>query len=295
MSAFGAFVGTATDTILGRSNARKGASIDNKSYQQRDQYDWQMAKDRGLTPQEFYGSSASGGSSTSGSGAVLGNASTNANIADKISRQEDRKIQERAQDTQLAAAKISADASIKSSEISAGANRYSSDKSYSSSTYSTNINKAIADQNFSLQSKSFKQVTLPAAAANLKKTEQETQVIINNVVTSTDKFKRSQLLLSMGVDNSVNTMLQKRFGVDITSQKQMQNLSEDQFRNVLAVFMAAGSHVNRELQGLLSSSPFGTPKQFQLNPFKKNQSNKKNLGQKPRSKTIGRYNQSRPN
>lgn len=62
-SAAGEFLGDVGEVILGgvvaNEGASKGAARDYRYYKKRDQYDWRVAQDRGLTPQEFYGSPAS--------------------------------------------------------------------------------------------------------------------------------------------------------------------------------------------------------------------------------------------
>ena len=203
---------------------KRGIQLEDESYMRRAEYDWEKADERGLTPQEFYGSSAAGGSSSS-SGNVLGNSATQLDVK---RMDMDFQAREKQKDRET---------EIRKAEISAGATKYSA-----------NIQKMIADDKIDLSRKTFEQVTLPQAAAQIGLTEQETLKMINDVVTSTPDFVRAKILLQMGVENTIQTSLLQRLGVDITSAEAMGNLSDEQFQNLLSLLVAAGSITNRELQ-----------------------------------------------
>lgn len=288
-SAAAGLVGSAVGSkVLGgggvtKRQLREGHEADTQSYKDRDAYDWQMGQDRGLTPQEFYGSSAAGGSASSGGAQVLGNSKIQSEIAaqkvgsDITQQALNREVQIRGQDKQLEAAELSAGASLGSSKISADASRYSTD-----------VKNKIAQGQLDLSNQEYNKISLPAAAANLKLTEQQTNKAINDVVTSTPEWQRSQKLLSMGVENTIQTALLQRFGVDITSKSAMAKLTDSQFRNILAVLVASGSLANREMQGLAASVSgmfnrvTGTQdEQFNLMPIGQNK------GSKEPRKTLG--------
>lgn len=229
---------------------RAGHRADNRYFKQRmlwqtpyeDRFHWSKARKRGLTPQEYYGSPVPGMSTPSGpsgGAAVLGNMVSSANqsskalISDAISGAAER-------DTALKQTKMQTDAQIKTAEISAGAQNYATD-----------VNKIIQDNNWKLENRKLEETMLPMVAAGLKKTEQETRKLINEVATSTPKWVRSQKLLEMGIDNTIQTAILQRFGVDITSKDDMARLTTEQFNNLISVLFAAASSTVKEGQGLM--------------------------------------------
>ena len=263
---------TALDYTLGKKKAKYSLGRDYRSKAKYEDLMHSRAMDRGLTEQEYYGSPAAGGATTGGpggAGAVLGNERSFQDFFGKS-------LMMRGQDIELQKTKMQTDAAIETAKISAGATTGAATIGAGASRYAADIQKRIAENKLELSNREFNQVTLPAAAANIGKTEQETKKLINEVVTSTPEFQRSKILLQMGVENTIQTALLQRFGVDITSKEAMAKLTDQQFRNVLAVLVGVGSHANRELQGLGSAAtglldklnPFsdGTP-QYQLRPI----------------------------
>ena len=253
MGFFSSVLGKVGGAILGRGvskitnkifgdPAKKGARIEDQSYVRRANFDWSKAQERGLTAQEFYGSPAAGGSSGgSGSGQVLGNNQT-AMMQKMADQQFQAEQNELDRQNELDKAGISAEATLGSSKISAEASRYQAE-----------LQNAVEQGKLDLSQREFNEVTLPAAAEKLKLTREQTKKAINEVVTSTPKFQRSKILLQMGVDNTIQTALLQRFGIDITSKEEMAKLSDEQFQNVLSVLIASGSASNRELQGVLGA------------------------------------------
>ncbi len=286
MSAFTSAFGSAVGGGLGRSlfggsssrNIGKGFREENKYYHRREAEDWRLAQERGLTPQEYYGSPASGGSGPSGSAATtLGNAASQKEMqggqlmAEATQRDLDRK-------TSLQQTKMQTDASIKSSAIAAGASIESSTLGAEASIYGSNTQRRIAKNQLALSTREFNEVTVPEAAQKIKKSIQETKKLLEETATSTPAFQRSKILLTMGVENTIQTALLQRFGIDITSKKSMQSITTEQFRNILSVLVAVGSHANRELQGLGAAAtglldalnPFSgeATQQYNLNPIR---------------------------
>ena len=98
---------------------RLGHRLDDRSHINRAQFDWRKAKDRGLTPQEFYGSPAAGGSAASGGGATLGNSAAAANIQNSKIHQDDKQ-RTLDRNVELQKTKMQTDAQLKTAEISAG-------------------------------------------------------------------------------------------------------------------------------------------------------------------------------
>ena len=281
----------------GQKNTLKQVRLGNKldMANQKEMFDYRIEQglEHGMTAYEmFMGPAAGAGGGTTGSGNTLGNSQTQRDalaLQNKQARQENARNRQ----TQLLQTAMQAEASIKSSEIaansqlvsslgssamSANASKYSADQSAAASQYGADtaattqmkvarINEQIAHKNYSLKSTELYQVTIPMAAAELKIKDYQAEKAFNEITTSSPKYQKALKLMTMSTDNSINYMLQSRFGVDVTSKKEMQSLSTKEFKNVLAVFIAAGSSINRELQGLLSLDPFGENEQFSLEPI----------------------------
>ncbi len=221
--------GAATDY-----GSRRGASRDYKYYRKTAEYDWQMASDRGLTAQEFYGSPASGGSMGSANTQTLGNqyglqAKAAADrIQENVQRDKDRAVQERGQDTQKEIAEIQ-----------------------------TGSQQRVAGQNIEMQQKRltfdekvYRETTLPAAAASINKTVHETKKLVNDIVTSTPKFLRMMKIMTMSADNSLSLATQNMMGIDISDAKQLQSLSPDKKQKLLSALISLKSNASIEFQGV---------------------------------------------
>jgi hypothetical protein len=218
-----------------KTGIRYGAKYDLKTQKNMFDYRINQGLEHGMTPYEmFMGPAAGAGGGSSGSNQVLGNAASNQELLKKqqsmelVQKQLDRQ-------TQLQTAKIQADASRDVAGIQAGVSR----------------EKIAVDwANHALTAHQYFAVDLPKAAYNLQMSAEELKKKVNEVITSSPKFITMQKLLSMGVDNSINYMIQSRFGIDITDPKEMQSLSDDKFRNILGAFLAAGSQVSSITEGI---------------------------------------------
>lgn len=267
----GAAVATLGSKYIGqgedRQQAKKGLEYENRYALRKEKKLFDRAMDRGMTPTEYYGSAAPGTPGPGGGvSATLGNQASqkSAMVAQTINAQLGRDVQKRGQDVALEQTKMQTDAAVETAKIQAGATMGAAGTSAEATRYAADIQKRIAENKLQLSTREYNEVTLPAAAAQLNKTKEETKKLINEVVTSTPEFQRSKILLQMGVENTIQTALLQRFGVDITSKKSMAKLSDDQFRNILSVLVAVGSHANREIQGLSSAA---TSLLRSLNPF----------------------------
>lgn len=234
----------ALGAVLGRKAAKEGASIDDRSYRRRDAYDWEMGQKRGLTAQEYYGSPASGGSASSGAGAVLGNSSNTAitTASNAIQKDLDRKTIERGQDAQVEIANIQAGVQTRGQDI----------------------DERLRQGELDLKTNTYERVTLPMAAAELRISEQRLNVLLNEVVTSSPSFVKQKILLQMGVENTIQTVILKKHKVDPTDQATIDRLSEKEYKYLLAQLFAAGSRFNREIEGI---SGLAKKKLDELNQF----------------------------
>ena len=230
-SALGSIGGSFLDRALGRDDARAGHRYDLRYSLRKEEELWNRAQERGLTPQEYYGSPAAGGAGggVSGGAQTLGNINA-ANTSALTARQQ--------METQLATTKMQTDAQ-----------KYAADKQFGASTYSTDKTFEAAMANFGLKRDEYLNVTVPQAAAQLGKTEQETLKLINDVATSTPKFKRLMKLMSMGLDNTLVHLATSSTGLDIGDPEVVANMSEDDRAKLTAAIMSARSTFKTEVSG----------------------------------------------
>lgn len=217
----------------------------------------------GLTPVELFGGSAAGpGGGTTGSGATLGNSMSQQQQQAAELAQQDR-LQMQTLGAQITAdlqkTKMQTDAQKDVAQIQAGEQRHQTDTQAKTAAVVNQIRQGELD----LSTRQFEENTLQLLAMQQEKQPHEVKKLINEAATSLPEWQRSQKLLQMGVSNSVNTMLQKRFGIDITDESQMKNLSTEKFRNILSVFMAADSNLYTELAGFFAAQG---EDQFGLDP-----------------------------
>ena len=148
-------------------------------------------------------------------------------IAEAAQKAADRNVLKRGQDTQKEVAGIQADAQIKTAEIQEGVQR-------------DQLGQTVRE---------YEEVTLPQAAAKLKLSEAELKVRLNEIATSAPDFVKEKILLQMGVENTIQTAILKRFRVDPTKAETVRNLTDEQFEALMAELFAAGSYLNREISG----------------------------------------------
>lgn len=243
-----AFVGSVTNRGGSRADIRYGHSSDNRYALAKESELYDRARDRGLTPQEYYGSSAPGVSGPSGAASVLGNSRTQRDIqrqqsitaagqaaADRQNRLDTTNIQAR---TQIETAKIQAGTQTRGQDITEGVQQRGQD-----------ITEKIGMGNLHLNTEKYLKIQIPQAAANLKKTTQEVNKIINEVATSTPKFLKMIKIMTMGSDNSYGLAIQNMLGIDISNVKQMQSLPVDTRRKLLAGLLSGSSNAAKEFAG----------------------------------------------
>lgn len=258
-NAFGAVVGSAFGNKLGRKidkpqsawnidDAREAQALENEGYAWRDQYDWQRAKERGLTLPEFYGSPASGGSSPAGQGAVLGNSAQQAQsdktrqYGEAVQRGLDRATQlkqtEMQTDAQKEVAKIQSGATLGAAKISAEVQE---------------VRNQIEQGKLDLSKDNYRYILLPAAAAQLKISAAELDLKLNEIANTRHEWVREKTLLQMGVDNTIQTLILKRTGKDITKASDVRSMSQQEFKSTLSSLLAAKSAIQVNAEGVLQT------------------------------------------
>ncbi len=242
----GGLTGGITNSIMGkidpapkqqkmsRSDIRMGHEEDTKSFKDRAQYSWDQAKERGLTPQEFYGSSAAGGSSSSGGAQVLGNSQDKAN---QINQQQHQETKERNKDRMT---------QLKVAQIGAGNVQLQTDTTKRGQDFTYDIQQ----KNYQLAQQKLQQIELPKLKAELKISSQQFKQMTNQIATSTPKFMLYMKKLSMGVDNMMVEFLQHSFGIDITDPKSVQGMSPSRRAAFINATAAINSSVFKEAAGI---------------------------------------------
>lgn len=213
-----------------------------------DRYNWKMAQERGLTPQEYYGSPVPGGQTGYGpQGATLGNAGAQEGL-------QQSQIAANAitagmqQQTQLGVAKIQADAQKYSADKSAEATTGAATISSAASMYKADIEAAIAANRLEFDEKTYRTIALPGAQAQLEVTRKQAQKLINEIATSDPKFVEAMKMLSMGTDNMVATMLAQSEGVKKPSD--ILKFDVEKRKAIIAMMIAASSNTRKEVEGL---------------------------------------------
>jgi hypothetical protein len=257
---------------------------------------YKRAKRRGLTPWEYYGSGASGGANVSGGASTLGN---NAAQMEQVNKQMGSQayMQARQQDTALKQTQIQADAQIKSAQIAANATTYSADTSAGVQRLKAYLDFTLGAANYDLKSREFEEVILKKAAAEINLSEAQLKKTLNEALTADPNFVLKKAKMMMGVDNSINFFLQERFGIDITNGDQVRNLSREEARNVLSVFIAAGSSTYQNALGVAAIGSNGED-QFAIDPVTGGPAKGEDHGQLPadaKLPTLGTDGQGRRN
>lgn len=260
-SSIGAAVGgKILGSAFGRHDAKSGAQIDQRYSRRMENDRWDDAQDRGLTAQEYYGSSAPGGPGSSGAGQVIGNQGDK--MAQQMSaisqetkeRDKDRKVQILGQQNQLEIAKTQA-----------GETRHSTD------TNAQTAAKALAVKKDELES-----VIKPKAAAELNISRAAFEQKLNEVITSQPQWHLMMKRLTMGPDNLFVEAYIKSTGIDPTEDDAFNNIPAAKRKAFLDGLIAYKSSTAGEISGLA--------RYFNLNEGS-NPSNPKNSLGKP-GKTV---------
>ena len=253
-SAASAGASAAVGSVLGggwsRTRARRALHLEHDYYRKRDNYDWRKAENRGLTPQEFYGSPAAGGSPQSGAMQTLGHATQ-----DKIAARQmasDAGQREADRQTDLQKTQMQTDAMLGAAKIAAGATTTSATISADAQQKVAELKATVEREKLALQSRQFQEIALPTAAAVIDKTTQETKLLVEQTATSTPKFQKFMKFLSMGVENTLMSFIAGQFGINPTDPKQVQAMSEQERVKFITTVLALGSSTRKEAEGVKS-------------------------------------------
>lgn len=237
-----------------RREVRLGHQYDNEFSLEKEQILYDRARARGITPTQYYGAGGAGvaGGSLSGGAQVLGNAETQ---TDASRRQAVAMLGNAAaeRENQKEIAQIQADAQTTAAGISAGATEGAAIISAEANERIADLVNDIAQQDIDLRTRELEEVMIERIARENYVAEAEVKKLLNEA-SFTPEFKEKITKMTMGVSNSVNLMLQSRFGIDISSREEMQKLTTQEMKNVLSVFMAADSNLYSEIAGLLAAA-----------------------------------------
>ncbi len=230
-------------------DVKAGHAADLDSHRNTDAYDWRVAKQRGLTPQEFYGSSAAGGAGSSGGAQILGNSHDR---QQSIQADQAQQSQERQKDrtTQLQQTQMQTQAQIQTAEIAAGQSGQNVKLQTDTQRYSADLQNAIATKNYKLANQKLQTIDKPKLLAELNINSKQLQKLSNEIATSTPAFTLYMKKLSMGVDNMMVEFLQHSYGVDITNPKSVQSMSAAERAAFINHTAAIQSNVFKEAAGI---------------------------------------------
>ena len=214
-----------TNTVLGYqyqgSQARKGMRYDRRQENRM----YQTARQRGLTPQEYYGSPAAGGIESTGT-QIMGN--SHGKMMDSLAKSENA--------VALQMTKMQTDAQKYSADKAAEAQGYSADKSFEGVMEKLKWDKHV-----------FRHVTLPQATKAMKKTQQEINKLVNEVATSEPAWQKMMKYMTMGPENVLSYVMTEMAGLQDLDK--LKGLSTAEKAELLQAMMAMGSVSAKEFAG----------------------------------------------
>ena len=210
---------------------------------QKDMFNYRMdyGRNRGLTDYElFMGPAAGAGGGTSGSGQTLGNAASQQAVSQaQLKQQNDNQIRQLGIQaaTGLQQTKMQTDAQKEVAKIQAGVSERGQD-----------IQKEVADNVLSLNTRELNDVKIPQAAAQLNLSRQQLKTEINKTATSSEKFQKEMKQLSMGPANLLVELTMRDKGISLADDSFMK-LSEEQRQEILTELLAMASTLYVEASG----------------------------------------------
>jgi len=249
VSAASSYLGGRQASSAAREGTAEGLRREHNYYRKRDRYDWRQAKDRGLTPQEFYGSSAAGNSASSGAVSTLGNQLAQAKQAQYQGF--GNAVQTAAsQAVPVKVAQINQQTALGTARIQAGQSGLNTQMTTSTQYAIAEMRNRIDQGKLDLSNKEFNSVSAPAAAQALKISAQEFKLKVNEVANTQPAWVREKTLLNMGVDNTIQTLILKRTGYDITKQSDVKSMSPSAYKKILTSLLAAKSSTSTGAAGV---------------------------------------------
>jgi hypothetical protein len=226
-----------------QQNIRLGNSLDMANQKEMFDYRINAGLEAGMTPYEmFMGPAAGAGGGTTGSGAVLGNS------ASQLGKQ---MMQTKAQNVQfnkqiaadLTKTKMQTDAQKEVAKIQAGTQ-------LDVAEINNQTQKLIAENRLKFDQKTYREITLPEAAARINKTVAETKKAINEIATTEKKFVERMTFLKMGVDNVLATAISDKLGYDISDPKALQKMPLKKREELISTLLAIQSGTGKNIEGL---------------------------------------------
>lgn len=242
----GGIAGSAVDAVLGNDPAGEaedavehGASVDMRQFKQQHKFKYKFGRRKGLTPVELLGEGGgmSGGPGTAAT-SVLGN---QAGAAEMQNRQLQMQL-----GTELAKTKMQTDTQRDIADKQVGAQTRGQDLTFEAQMFKNRLDEG----KLYLDNKTFEEVTVPAAAAQLQIANEELQKVINEVANTQPEWVRHKTLLQLGVDNTIQNAILARHKVDITDRRQIAELGEPQYKALMAELLAAKATTTTELRGI---------------------------------------------
>ena len=246
ISVVGGMLGRSKPDRFNSGDMKRALALENKFYKRRQEYDWRKSQKRGLTPQEFYGSGAAGGSGpTGGPAQVLGNSKTQQEVA--ASQIEAANVQNAlGRGADIVKANIQADATRDAASIAAGASIHGTDVNARVQEAKNRILQGQLD----LSNREFNEVTLKDLAMRAKLNEQEVKVRMNDAINSSPAWVRHKVIMQLGVDNTIQNAILARHNVNIADPRSIAMMSQEKYRNLLGSLLAAKSSVTTATEGI---------------------------------------------
>lgn len=218
-------IGGVVGSVFGNRSARSGAKIDTREKLRQESELYSRAEERGLTPQEYYGSPAPGNPSSSGAGQVIGN-QTSKMMSDAMSTQlqisENEKNRQNAKDI---------------ANIQAG-----------TATRGQDITASVAREKIALEIRKHEEIGLKKSAADLRISAVDLKQRLNKLVTDSPGFLREMKRLGMGTENMyVETVLRD---AGITDFAQIPAMSPSARQKLMARMLAGSSAIAKNMAAL---------------------------------------------
>lgn len=227
------------------NGARRGAKRDYRYYKKRDAYDWARARERGLSPQEFYGSPAAGNTPDSANTQVLGNQSTALmQMAGQLGSEAVQKAKDRKNAKEIA--KIQSEATMYAADQS----RQASQDQVVGNIAVQELQNVVQNRQIDLKERELEEISLKAAEQNIQLTKKQIQLAANEIANTAPDWVKKRIIMQMGVDNSLQTFILARHKINLSKPEDIQNMTDEQYQEVLTTLLGYNSAIGKELRGL---------------------------------------------
>lgn len=245
----GSAAGAVVDNILGNGGpdytdaVASGSNMNFKKFKRAHRYKWRFGTKKGLTDVEILGNGAGMSGQPSGTEAtILGNQAGAA------------ALQERQQRLQYGQMALERQTELEKSEIAADAQRDVA-KIHRDGVAETNATKElIANNQLALDKTKLTQVVIPQLMSDLRLQEQQIKEAMNKVITSSPKYQLKTIILKMGVENSIQTLVLGKHRLDLSDPKSLASLTDEEYSAALSALLAVSSPLPKtamSVQGLV--------------------------------------------